>query len=169
MKWLRMMSLLMIGLFVIWFFLVTFIDNAGWAFDIGLWLGLKPEYALNLGVMVIALQALFFTSDWFYEKVDQFINWRLKKVAGWRKHIYLGFKLGVECLMALPKRTILFVIYLMLVVMESIGLISKVKDYAVMIVFIIAVDRVTKIWKEEKHRFKEFSQKIKQGLTEVQD
>lgn len=166
MKFVRIISLLTIGLLVMWFFLITFIDNGSWAFELAIWLGFKEIYALNVALMAIALQALFFTSDWFYEKINQLINWRLKKVSDWGKHIYLGLKLGVEFLMALPKRTILFSVYLLLVVMESVGLISKVKDYAVVIIFIIAVDRVTKIWKEERKRLKEFGKKIKKGLKE---
>ena len=34
------------------------------------------------------------------------------------------------------------------------------KDYTAVIVFIIAIDRVTKIWPEEKERLKAFSHKV---------
>lgn len=69
--------------------------------------------------------------------------------------------------MALPKRTILFSFYLVLTILETLGVIDSAKDYAVVIVFIIAVDRVTKIWPEEKRRMVEFSQKIKKGIKSV--
>ena len=62
--------------------------------------------------------------------------------------------------MALPKRTILFGFYLVLIVGESLGLVENAKDYTAVIVFIIAIDRVTKIWPEEKERLKAFSHKV---------
>ena len=69
--------------------------------------------------------------------------------------------------MALPKRTILFSVYLILIVAESLGLIANVKDYTAVIVFIIAVDRVTKIWPEEKQRLKNFSKKAAKRIKSV--
>lgn len=69
--------------------------------------------------------------------------------------------------MALPKRTILFSFYLILTILENLGVIESAKDYAVVIVFIIAVGRVTKIWPEEKRRMVEFSQKIRKRIGSV--
>lgn len=47
-------------------------------------------------------------------------------------------------------------------------MINSAKDYAVVVIFIIAVDRVTKIWPEEKRRMVEFSQKIKRRIKSVE-
>ena len=91
----------------------------------------------------------------------------MENAKGLNRQIYLGYKAGIEFLMALPKRTISFSFYLVLTILETLGVIDSAKDYAVVIVFIIAVDRVAKIWPEEKRRMVEFSQKIKKGIKSV--
>lgn len=53
--------------------------------------------------------------------------------------------------------TSLFSFYLLLTILEKLGVINSAKDYAVVVIFIIALDRVTKIWPEEKRRMVEFS------------
>ena len=119
---------------------------------------MDAEHANNLAYIAIAIQSLFFTSDWFYKRIRTFLN----------RQIYLGYKAGIEFLMALPKRPILFSFYLLLTILENLGVINSAKDYAVVVIFIIAVDRVTKIWPEEKRRLVEFSQKIKRRIKSVE-
>ena len=136
------------------------LDNGAWAYLVARLMGFDEKYANNMEWLTIAVQSLFLTSDWFYTRIRAFLNRRLKKSSGLNHQIYLGYKVAIECLMALPKRTILFAFYLLLIIAENLGLITSAKDYTAVIVFIIAVDRVSKIWPEEKRRFKEFSQKI---------
>ncbi len=66
--------------------------------------------------------------------------------------------------MALPKRSILFSFYLFFIVLELMGLIDKAKDYSVVAIFIVSVDRITKIWPQEFIRLREFGRKIKKDL-----
>lgn len=143
-------------------------DNGAWAYLAARLLGLEEKYASNMEWLAIAAQSLFLTSDWFYARVRAFLNRRLEKSSGLNHQIYLGYKVAIECLMALPKRTILFAFYLLLIIAENLGLIASAKDYTAVIVFIIAVDRVTKIWPEEKRRFREFSQKIRRRFDSVE-
>lgn len=143
------------------------LDNGAWAYLVARLMGLEEKYASNMEWLAIAAQSLFLTSDWFYGRIRAFLNKRLEKSSGLNHQIYLGYKVGIECLMALPKRTILFAFYLLLIIAENLGLIASAKDYTAVIVFIIAVDRVTKIWPEEKGRFKEFSQKIRRRFKSV--
>lgn len=165
-KYVKALPLLMVAVAVVYLSIFICLDNGDWTYAVTRSIGVREEYANNVALIVIGAQSLFFTSDWFYGRIRSFLNRRLKKAKGLNRQIYLGYKVGIECLMALPKRTILFSFYLLLVISESIGLIEKAKDYAVVIVFIIAVDRVTKIWPEEKRRFKEFSQKVRKRVTE---
>ena len=53
-------------------------------------------------------------------------------------------------------------------ILEKLGVINSAKDYAFVVIFIIALDRVTKIWPEEKRRMVEFSQKIKRRIKSVE-
>ena len=144
------------------------LDNVAWAYLVARLMGLEEKYASNMEWLAIAVQSLFLTSDWFYARVRAFLNRLLEKSSGLNHQIYLGYKVGIECLMALPKRTILFAFYLLLIIAENLGLIASAKDYTAVIVFIIAVDRVTKIWPEEKRRFREFSQKIRRRFDSVE-
>lgn len=155
----KALPLILIAGAVVYFSIYICIDNGAWAYIVARLLGLEEKYANNVEWIAIAIQSLFFTSDWFYARIRAFLNRRLQRSKGLNHQIYLGYKAGIECLMALPKRTILFSVYLLLIVAESLGLIANVKDYTAVIVFIIAVDRVTKIWPEEKQRLKNFSKK----------
>lgn len=163
----KALPLILIAGAVVYFSIYICIDNGAWAYIVARLLGLEEKYANNVEWIAIAIQSLFFTSDWFYARIRAFLNRRLQRSKGLNHQIYLGYKAGIECLMALPKRTILFSVYLLLIVAESLGLIANVKDYTAVIVFIIAVDRVTKIWPEEKQRLKNFSKKATKRIKSV--
>ena len=163
----KALPLILIAGAVVYFSIYICIDNGAWAYIVARLLGLDEKYANNVEWIAIAIQSLFFTSDWFYARIRAFLNQRLQRSKGLNHQIYLGYKAGIECLMALPKRTILFSVYLILIVAESLGLIVNVKDYTAVIVFIIAVDRVTKIWPEEKQRLKNFSKKAAKRIKSV--
>lgn len=163
----RALPLIVVAGAVVYFSIWMWVDNGDWTYIIARVSGMTEKHANNLALIAIAIQSLFFTSDWFYSRIRSFLNRRLERARGLNRQIYLGYKAGVEFLMALPKRTILFSFYLLLTILENLGVIDSAKDYAVVIVFIIAVDRVTKIWPEEKRRMIEFSQKIKKGIKSV--
>ncbi|WFB92167.1 hypothetical protein NWE22_01200 [Streptococcus parasuis] len=167
-KYIRALPLVIVAGAVVYFSIIICLDNGDWTYIFARVFGMDAEHANNLAYIAIAIQSLFFTSDWFYKRIRTFLNRRLENAKGLNRQIYLGYKAGIEFLMALPKRTILFTFYLLLVVAESVGLIEKAKDYAAVIIFIIAVDRVTKIWPEEKRRMIEFSQKIKKRIKSVE-
>ncbi|WP_154475605.1 hypothetical protein [Suipraeoptans intestinalis] len=156
---LKALPLLVVAAAVIYVSVYICIDNGGWAYIAARLAGLEKKYAGNVELIVIAAQSIFFTSDWFYRRIGMFLDRRIEKSKGLNHQIYLGYKTGIACLIALPKRTILFGIYLLLIVLESIGVIDQAKDYAVVVVFIIAIDRVAKIWPEERERLKEFLSK----------
>ncbi|HFI0235649.1 TPA: hypothetical protein ACGOVC_001241 [Streptococcus suis] len=164
----RALPLIVVAGAVVYLSIWMWVDNGDWTYIIARVSGMTEKHANNLSLIAIAIQSLFFTSDWFYSRIRAFLNRRLEKAKGLNRQIYLGYKAGIEFLMVLPKRTILFTFYLLLVVAESVGLIEKAKDYAAVIIFIIAVDRVTKIWPEEKRRMIEFSQKIKKRIKSVE-
>ena len=166
-KIIKALPLILIAGAVILLTVYICLDNGAWAYLAARLLGLEEKYASNMEWLAIAAQSLFLTSDWFYARVRAFLNRRLEKSSGLNHQIYLGYKVAIECLMALPKLTILFAFYLLLIIAENLGLIASAKDYTAVIVFIIAVDRVTKIWPEEKRRFKEFSQKIRRRIKSV--
>ncbi|HEL2737788.1 TPA: hypothetical protein UDO34_000562 [Streptococcus suis] len=168
-KYLRALPLIVVAGAVVYFSILIWIDNGDWTYIIARVFGMTEKHANNLSLIAIAIQSLFFTSDWFYNRIRAFINRRLEKARGLNRQIYLGYKAGIEFLMALPKRTILFSFYLVLTILENLGVIDSAKDYAVVIVFIIAVDRVTKIWPDEKRRMNEFSQKIKKRIRDAGD
>lgn len=163
----RALPLILVAGAVVYLSIWMWIDNGDWTYIIARVSGMTEKHANNLALIAIAIQSLFFTSDWFYSRIRTFINRRLEKSRGLNRQIYLGYKVGIEFLMALPKRTILFSFYLILTILENLGVIDSAKDYAVVIVFIIAVDRVTKIWPEEKRRMIEFSQKIRKRIGSV--
>lgn len=163
----RALPLILVAGAVVYLSIWMWIDNGDWTYVIARVSGMTEKHANNLALIAIAIQSLFFTSDWFYSRIRSFLNRRLERARGLNRQIYLGYKAGVEFLMALPKRTILFSFYLLLTILENLGVIDSAKDYAVVIVFIIAVDRVTKIWPDEKRRMTEFSQKIKKRIKSV--
>ena len=157
-KYLRAVPLILVAGAVVYFSIIICLDNGDWTYIFARVFGMDAEHANNLAYIAIAIQSLFFTSDWFYKRIHTFLN----------RQIYLGYKAGIEFLMALPKRIILFSFYLLLTILENLGVINSAKDYAVVVIFIIAVDRVTKIWPEEKRRMVEFSQKIKRRIKSVE-
>ncbi len=146
-KYIRALPLVIVARAVVYFSIIICLDNGDWTYIFARVFGMDAEHANNLAYIAIAIQSLFFTSDWFYKRIRTFLN----------RQIYLGYKAGIEFLMALPKRPILFSFYLLLTILENLGVINSAKDYAVVVIFIIAVDRVTKIWPEEKRRMVEFS------------
>ena len=146
-KYLRAVPLILVAGAVVYFSIIICLDNGDWTYIFARVFGMDAEHANNLAYIAIAIQSLFFTSDWFYKRIRTFLN----------RQIYLGYKAGIEFLIALPKRTILFSFYLLLTTLENLGVINSAKDYAVVVIFIIALDRVTKIWPEEKRRMVEFS------------
>lgn len=166
-KYLRAFPLLVVASAVVYLSIWMWIDNGDWTYIIARVSGMAEKHANNLSLIAIAIQSLFFTSDWFYSRIRSFLNRRLEKARGLNRQIYLGYKAGVEFLMALPKRTILFSFYLLLTILENLGVIASAKDYGVVVIFIIAVDRVTKIWPEEKYRLVIFSQKVKKRIKSV--
>lgn len=157
-KYIRALPLVIVAGAVVYFSIIICLDNGDWTYIFARVFGMDAEHANNLAYIAIAIQSLFFTSDWFYKRIRTFLN----------RQIYLGYKAGIEFLMALPKRIILFSFYLLLTILENLGVINSAKDYAVVVIFIIAVDRVTKIWPEEKRRMVEFSQKIKRRIKSVE-
>ncbi|HFI0361177.1 TPA: hypothetical protein ACGO51_000343 [Streptococcus suis] len=163
----RALPLIVVAGAVVYFSIWMWVDNGDWTYIIARVSGMTGKHANNLSLIAIAIQSLFFTSDWFYSRIRAFLNRRLERTKGLNRQIYLGYKAGIEFLMALPKRTILFSFYLLLTILENLGVINSAKDYAVIVIFIIAVDRVTKIWPEEKRRMMEFGQKIKKRIKSV--
>ncbi|HFI0103396.1 TPA: hypothetical protein ACGO3A_001098 [Streptococcus suis] len=166
-KYLRALPLIVVAGAVVYISIIICLDNGDWTYIVARIFGMSGEHANNLAYIAIAIQSLFFTSDWFYSRIRAFLNRRLERAKGLNRQIYLGYKAGIEFLMALPKRTILFSFYLLLTILENLGVIDSAKDYAVIVIFIIAVDRVTKIWPEEKRRMIEFGQKIKKRIKSV--
>lgn len=164
----RALPLIVVAGAVVYLSIWIWIDNGDWTYIIARVFGMTEKHANNLSLIAIAIQSLFFTSDWFYSRIRAFLNRRLDRAKGLNRQIYLGYKVGIEFLMALPKRTILFSFYLLLTILENLGVIDSAKDYAVIVIFIIAVDRVTKIWPEEKRRMMEFGQKIKKRIKSVE-
>nr|WP_238595263.1 hypothetical protein [Streptococcus suis] len=164
----RALPLIVVAGAVVYLSIWMWVDNGDWTYIIARVSGMTEKHANNLSLIAIAIQSLFFTSDWFYSRIRAFLNRRLERTKGLNRQIYLGYKAGIEFLMALPKRTILFSFYLLLTILENLGVIDSAKDYAVIVIFIIAVDRVTKIWPEEKRRMMEFGQKIKKRIKSVE-
>lgn len=164
----RALPLIVVAGAVVYFSIWMWVDNGDWTYIIARVSGMTEKHANNLSLIAIAIQSLFFTSDWFYSRIRAFLNRRLERAKGLNRQIYLGYKAGIEFLMALPKRTILFSFYLLLTILENLGVIASAKDYGVVVIFIIAVDRVTKIWPEEKRRMTEFGQKIKKRIKSVE-
>lgn len=167
-KYIRALPLVIVAGAVVYFSIIICLDNGDWTYIFARVFGMDAEHANNLAYIAIAIQSLFFTSDWFYKRIRTFLNRCLENAKGLNRQIYLGYKAGIEFLMALPKRIILFSFYLLLTILENLGVINSAKDYAVVVIFIIAVDRVTKIWPEEKRRMVEFSQKIKRRIKSVE-
>lgn len=94
--------------------------NGDMIFEITRSLGMSEKYANNVAMIIIAIQAFFLTSDWLYGRI---LSWQ---GAGRRQGVfYLGLRLGMEALLAFPKRTSLFVFYLFLIVGKGVGLVSS--------------------------------------------
>ncbi len=136
----------------------------GWAAGCALDRGFSEEHAVNIGLMTTASFAFIITSDLVYGKIRNFLAARLRKEKSFGYSFYVSAKMAVEILMALPKRSILFSFYLFFIVLELMGLIDKAKDYSVVAIFIVSVDRITKIWPQEFIRLREFGRKIKKDL-----
>lgn len=127
--------------------------------------GLADENALNLGMMLTATIALIITSNAFYRLVLDKMNVYLdtnKSLS--KRNILNALVIGLEFVMAIPKRSLLFGIYLGLVVLEQLGAIDKANDYILVAVFVIGVDRVGKILPQEIKQMKEFINKAMERL-----
>lgn len=114
--------------------------------------------------MATAGMAFRLTSDTMYLCICKAINGILHRSKGLLYAILLGVKVAVEILVSLPKRTILFSTYLIFVLLERMGIIEKAKEYGAVAIFIMAVDRVTKIWPVERERLLVFAQKLRKRI-----
>ncbi|XVG95914.1 hypothetical protein ACGCUQ_07400 [Eubacteriales bacterium KG127] len=169
MKYIRSLIIIVVAIIFIYVAIYFLFNNGDFIYILSRIFGFEEKYAENLAILVVAGQSLFFTSNWFYTRISNFINKRLEKCNDVNRQIYLGYMAGIQFLIALPKRTILFTFYLFLITLESIGMIDKAKDYAVVIIFIIAVDRISKIWPEEKKKAKEFMGNMKKYINNTSE
>lgn len=162
-KLLRTLVVFLIAVVLVMGVLYLALFNGDMIFDITRSLGMSEEYANNVAMIIIAIQALFLTSDWLYGRILSWLE------AGRRQGVfYRGLRMGMEALLAFPKRTSLFVFYLFLIVGKRVGLVSQsAADYEMLAVFVIAIDRVTKIWPTEREDFQRFWHGIKAYLSEM--
>ena len=103
-KYLPVVPLILVAGAVVYFSIIICLDNGDWTYIFARVFGMDAEHANNLAYIAIAIQSLFFTSDWFYKRIRTFLNRRLENAKGLNRQIYLGYKAGIEFLLALPKR-----------------------------------------------------------------
>lgn len=154
---------------ILWLFVSLALYMGELAYQSAIDEGFADDKAVNIALMATATMALILTSDTLYKLFRSLINALLSHAKGVFYSMLLGAKAAMEIYMALPKRTILFVIYLLLIILELLGLIQTAKDYAVSAVYIIAVDRVLKIWAIEKERLIEYCGKIRKRLRQLRE
>lgn len=165
-RWLSSALVIFIALVFVYFIADFFIGNSDVAYVIARVLGVNEKFADNISLLVFAVQSLIITSDWCYREIAKFIEKRLNRASKYMQPFYRGTKIGVDFIAALPKRTILFVFYLILIILEQIGIIVSAKDYSAIAIFVIAVDRVGKMWPEEKQKLYAFFGSLKRRIGE---
>ncbi len=166
-KPLRLLSLclvIFIAFLFVYFIIYFFIDNSDVAYVLARVLGVDEKFAQNISLFVFAVQSLIITSDWCYSKMSKFLARRIERASKYAQPLYLGSKIGVDFISALPKRTILFTFYLVIIVLELTGIIVSAKDYSAVAIFVIAIDRVSKIWSDEKEKLFGFFYTLKKRL-----
>ncbi len=169
MKSLRRISfalVIFVAFVFVYFITDLFIGNSDVAYVIARVLGVNEKFADNISLLVFAVQSLIITSDWCYREIAKFIEKRLERASKYTQPFYLGSKIGVDFIAALPKRTILFGFYLILIILELIGVIVSAKDYSAVAIFVIAVDRVGKMWPDEKKKLYAFFGSLKRRIKE---
>lgn len=165
-RWLSSVLVIFIAFVVVYFIVYFFIGNSDVAYVIARVLGVNEKFAENISLLVFAVQSLIITSDWCYREIAKFLEKRLTKASKYMTSFYLGSKIGVDFIAALPKRSILFTFYLMLIILELTGIIASAKDYSAIAIFVIAVDRVFKIWPDEKGKLSAFFDSLKRRIME---
>ncbi|MGF0039864.1 hypothetical protein ACQRBF_03680 [Peptoniphilaceae bacterium SGI.131] len=167
MKPFRLLSsifVIFVAFIFVYFIAYFFIDNSDLVYVIARVSGVNEKFADNISLLVLTVQSLIITSDWCYGKISKFLEKRVNKASKYTQSFYVGLKIGVDLISALPKRTILFVFYLILIVLELTGIIVSAKDYSTVAIFIIAIDRVGKIWPNEKEKLFKFFDSLKSRL-----
>lgn len=63
---------------------------------------MSEEYANNVAMIIIAIQALFLTSDWLYGRILSWLE------VGMRQGVfYRGLRMGMEALLAFPNQPLI--------------------------------------------------------------
>lgn len=148
--WIIPVSLLVL-LVIVWLFLRL----PGIVYTLLNLCGINSVSSETLSLLVTASLGLLFTSDNFYGLITKLLGFLIRHNHNeWLDTLYHGCEISIEVIMALPKRTILFLIYLFLIVGEFLGLVHSAKNSGMIIIYVIAVDRVGKIWPSEYQRMK---------------
>ncbi|EHJ52710.1 hypothetical protein [Streptococcus macacae] len=156
MKRKRLLQVLIMGLFYLIFVILSLTVLTDLIMQGALALGLSKKGTENLGMIVIAILALVYTSEGFYHALSKTIERQLKKAKGWWAAGLKAQQILLNFLMALPLRTILFLVYLLFIILEQLELIDKAKDYVTIAVFVVGVDRVGKTIPGEKEKFQTY-------------
>ncbi len=77
-KYIRALPLVIVAGAVVYFSIIICLDNGDWTYIFARVFGMDAENANNLAYIAIAIQSLFFTSDWFYKQICTFLNRRLE-------------------------------------------------------------------------------------------
>ena len=113
--------------------------------------GFSKSTVYGLIDILIALAAIFFSSDHFCQRFIQFCD-RKKSAGGNTESFWSSLKVIGELIEAFPKRTFIFLLYIAVLTAAHLGWIRNSSDYTFIALFIIASDRLQLAWNNEKQK-----------------
>lgn len=121
-------------------------------------------------IMIIVIILLFFSSDFIYMTLHKFYVKQFNKNSfELVKFIFISLISFNDFFVSIPKRTIIFMIYLFLTVASRLGYMYENIDFMFLGVFLIGLDRVTQSWKKEKAKLFSFGEKAYGNDSDITD
>lgn len=117
------------------------------------WTGIREELAYRLTELLIGIILLVFSSDRFYSTIRTCCNNKLNQSGNKPVKLLLFIKVINDLIAAFPKRTLIFGIYLVLVIAQYFGLIKDIYNFGFIVIFLMAADKMVSSWKMEKENY----------------
>lgn len=140
----------------------------GVVMEVFAWTAIKEELAYKITEVFLGILLLVLSSNRFYEAIRNNCNRKLNRSGKKNVRLLLSIKIVNDIIAAFPKKTVLFGIYMFLVMAQYFGLIRNICNFGFIVIFFMAVDKIITAWDIEKNVFREHSGKAYRRTVNIQ-
>ena len=133
-------------------------------------IGVANEVRSMVYTVLLVVIAFILSSDWVYSLLHKLYCGQLKKKnKAVHNSVFYALISANDVIAAFPKRTLLFLHYLWMTIMDKLGFSNIDIDLLFVGVVIIGIDRVTKSWAEEKKKLFALGEKAYSDTMKIED